>query len=234
MINNRTRATLPAKSAAVLILLILAGCKGFWDPPASTGTGTGTGTTATTTSLTASNSSVSAGAGLTLNATVAPAAATGSVTFNAGTATLGTATLNSGTATFNATFTTPGAESLTATYSGDATYASSTSSAVSVTVTAASPAAIAKALVESGASPELNLVLSPDSPWTAPAPIRIHNLARLVDAGSSAANLAGSQCILYSGTVYLADGKTSRTAIYALPGGGHLAPQSKAAELGCP
>lgn len=232
MFTNPIRAAHSAKAATLLVALILAGCKGFWDPPPA-GTGTSTGTTASTTTLTSSNSSVSAGAGLTLTATVAPATATGSVTFYAGTATLGTATLNSGTATFNATFTTPGAESLTATYSGDATYASSTSSAVSVTVTAGTPAAIANAFSRSAANPELNLVLSPDSPWTATSPVHLHNLARLVADRSTAANLAGSQCVLYSGTVFLADGTNSRSATYTLPGGGHLAPETKSAKLGC-
>lgn len=232
MFTNLIRAAHPAKTATLFIVLVLAGCKGFWDPPPA-GTGTSTGTTASTTTLTSSNSSVSAGAGLTLTATVAPATATGSVTFYAGTATLGTAALNSGTATFNATFTTAGAESLTATYSGDATYASSTSSAISVTVTSGSPAAIARALSGSDPNPDLNLVLSPDSPWTATAPLHLHNLARLVAAGSSAANLAGSQCILYSGTVFLADGTKSQSATYTLQGGGHLAPENKAAQLGC-
>ncbi|WP_162601099.1 Ig-like domain-containing protein [Occallatibacter savannae] len=233
MFMKMTRAVLPVGAATLSLALILTGCKGFWDPPAGTGTGTNTGTTATTTTLTASNSAVSAGAGLTLTATVAPAAATGSVTFSAGTATLGTATLNSGTASFNATFTTAGTESITATYSGDSTYAASTSSAISVTVTAASAASLAKAFSGSGPDAELNLVLSSQSSWTAPSQVHLHNLARFVSNGASYTNLQGSHCILYSGTVFLADGTQSRNAIYNLPGGGYLAPETKAAELGC-
>jgi hypothetical protein len=51
----------------------------------------------------------------TLTATVTPTAATGTVTFYAGSTTLGTGALSSGTATFTATFSAAGTESLTAT-----------------------------------------------------------------------------------------------------------------------
>lgn len=224
--------TLPVAAAALAIPLVLSGCKGFWDPlPA--GTGTSTGTTATTTTLTASNSSVSAGAGITLTATVAPAAATGTVTFYAGTATLGTGTLSSGTASFTATFTTPGAESLTATYGGDATYAASTSSAVSVTVTSTTPATLARALSGVGGNGEMNLVLDPETPWTPPGVLHLHNLARVAADGSAVTNIDGGHCVLYSGTVYLTDGSKSRSGVYALQGGEFVAPEQMSAELGC-
>ena len=68
---------------------------------------------------------------------------TGSVTFKDGSNTIGTATVTpagastvgaSGTASMSATFTTTGSHSLTAVYGGDTNYATSTSSAVSLTV----------------------------------------------------------------------------------------------------
>ena len=233
MSTTPTRATLAIAAATLICALSLAGCKGFWDPPTGTGTGTGTGTTATTTTLTASGSSVAAGANLTLTATVAPAAATGSVTFSSGTATLGTGTLTSGSASFTATFSTPGTESITATYGGDSTYAASTSSAVAVTITSASPAAISRAIPSANADREMNLVLSPDAPWTPPASIHLHNLARVVTDGSAVVNMDGDHCVLYSGTAFLADGTRTSNGVYNLQGGGYLAPESKGPELGC-
>lgn len=225
-------STLLAVAASLVVAVVLSGCKGFWDPlPA--GTGTSTGTTATTTTLTASNSSVSAGAGITLTATVAPAAATGTVTFYAGTATLGTGTLASGTASFTATFTTPGAESVTATYGGDATYAASTSSAVSVTVTSATPATLARTLSGLGGNAEMNYVLDAETPWTPPGVVHLHNLARAVADGSTVSNIDGGHCVLYSGTVYLIDGSKSKSGVFNLQGGGYVAPEQMGAELGC-
>jgi hypothetical protein len=95
----------------------------------------------TATTLTASAATVTSGASLTLTAKVAEtsgsATPTGTVTFLDGTTTLGTGTLASGTAAYSTTTLSVGAHSLTARYGGDASNAASTSSAVSVTVTAA-------------------------------------------------------------------------------------------------
>jgi hypothetical protein len=75
-----------------------------------------------------------------LTATVAPAAATGTVTFynatNLPSTTLGAATLSSGTSTLPTTFSTAGTYLITAIYDGSCAYAtSSTANAVSITVT---------------------------------------------------------------------------------------------------
>jgi hypothetical protein len=70
-----------------------------------------------------------------LTATVVSSSATGTVTYYQGTTTHGTGTLSSGTATLSTSFPTAGTYSLTAAYSGDSTYAASTSSALSYTVT---------------------------------------------------------------------------------------------------
>lgn len=225
-------AIFPVAAVTLVIAIVFSGCKGFWNPlPA--GTGTSTGTTATTTTLSSPNSSVSAGAGVTLTATVAPAAATGNVTFYAGTATLGTGTLASGTASYTATFTTPGAESLTATYGGDATYASSTSSAVNLTVTSASPATLARTLNQLSARGEMNLVLDPETAWTPPGVVHLHNLARVAVDGSAVTNIDGGHCVLYSGAIYLTDGTKSKSGVYDLQGGGYVAPEQMGSELGC-
>ena len=94
-----------------------------------------TGTTTTATTLTPSATSTTTGTSITLTATVSPSSATGTVTFYNGSTSLGSATLSSGTATIAASFSSAGTESLKAVYSGDSTYAASTSSTVTVTVT---------------------------------------------------------------------------------------------------
>lgn len=99
---------------------------------------TSASTTATTTTLTASLTSSTYGSAITFTAAVSPAAATGSVTFYDGTASLGSATLVSGSTTLSTSTLTVGTHSITATYAGNTTYASSTSSALSVTVNASS------------------------------------------------------------------------------------------------
>jgi hypothetical protein len=94
-------------------------------------------TAASTTTLAASASSVEAGTAVTFTATVAPAAATGTVNFLEGTTTLGSAPVSGGVATFATSALTVGAHSVTAVYAGDSTYGTSTSAAQAVTVTVA-------------------------------------------------------------------------------------------------
>ena len=127
-------ARVPSVLAGIVATLSLAGCGNFWQNPYSTSSGNTNGT-ATTTTLAASANSVAVGASITLTATVSPSAATGTVTFLNGSATLGTGSLSAGTATFLGSFSSAGAETITASYGGDSTYASSTSNAVTVTVT---------------------------------------------------------------------------------------------------
>jgi hypothetical protein len=96
------------------------------------------GTTSTSTTLASSTATPAAGASFTLTATVSPSAATGTVTFYNGTTSLGTGTLSSGVATLSTSIATAGTYSITAVYAGSSTYATSTSSAVSITVTGTS------------------------------------------------------------------------------------------------
>ena len=94
-----------------------------------------TGTqTPTTTSLTSSPNPSTTGQAVTFTATVSPSTATGSVTFKDGVATLGSGTLSAGTATFSTSSLAAGAHSVTATYQGNATFAPSTSTAITQTV----------------------------------------------------------------------------------------------------
>lgn len=113
-----------------------------------------TGTlTSTTTTLAASTTSTTTGSNINLTATVSPAAATGTVTFYAGSSILGTATLSAGTATLATSFATAGSYSITAVYGGSTTYATSTSSAVSVSVTASALTATTTTLASSTTTP---------------------------------------------------------------------------------
>lgn len=109
-------------------VLLVAGC----------GSGSGSSSsssTTTTTTLAASSTSTTIGTSVTLTATVSPSAATGTVTFYSGSTSLGTGTVSSGVATLATSFSSTGTYSITAVYGGSSTYATSTSSAVSITVT---------------------------------------------------------------------------------------------------
>jgi hypothetical protein len=208
------------------------GCGDFWQNPG--GTGTSTGTTASSTSLAPASSSVTAGATDVLTATVSPTAATGTVTFlNNGTS-IGTSTLSSGTASYTATFATAGTESLTAQYLGNSTYASSTSSAVTVTVTAAADGAFRNAFLPAGSARGTNnVVFDPADAWTVPANSYFHNVAGVVlrdgpDA-KTVQNIEGEgHCVYYSGSIYTSAGAKEDERVYALAGGGFLAPEGTA------
>ncbi|MEZ2347237.1 Ig-like domain-containing protein [Terriglobus sp. RCC_193] len=90
--------------------------------------------TATSTSLSLSSSSIASGGSVTMTATVSPSAVTGSVNFYNGSTLLGSGTVASGSASITTTALPVGTDSVTATYEGDSTYASSTSSAATITV----------------------------------------------------------------------------------------------------
>jgi hypothetical protein len=111
-----------------LILCVLSGC-------GSSGSSSSSTLTATTTTLAASSASIAYGTSITLTATLSSTAATGTVTFYDGTTTLGSSTIGSGVATFATSALATGTHSITAIYGGSSTYATSTSAAVSVTVT---------------------------------------------------------------------------------------------------
>ncbi len=88
--------------------------------------------------LVPSATSISSGTAITLNATVNPATASGTVTFYDGSLALGSNPLSSGSAAFPTASLVPGSHTLTATYSGSSMYAPSTSAAITVVVSAAS------------------------------------------------------------------------------------------------
>ena len=111
---------------------------------------------ATTTSLAASPNPVTSGQALTLTATVQGSGSTapaGTVSFLNGSTPLGTATLNaSGVATLSNSSLAAGTYSLTAQYSGNASFLSSTSAAVPVTVNAQATAIVESFSLNAGGS----------------------------------------------------------------------------------
>ena len=92
--------------------------------------------TVTSTTLAASALTVEVGSPVTLTATVAPAAASGSVEFFNGATSLGTGALAAGAASLTTSALPVGTASVTAVYAGAAGYATSTSAPVSVVVSA--------------------------------------------------------------------------------------------------
>jgi hypothetical protein len=116
--------------------------------PAVTQVVNGATTVSTSTALSASSSDAASGTNITFTATVTASAAakksaaapaiTGTVTFFDGTTSLGTGSVGAaGVATLSTTTLAVGAHSITASYGGDSNYATSVSTAVSVTITAA-------------------------------------------------------------------------------------------------
>jgi hypothetical protein len=190
--------------------------------------------------LSTSSSSITAGSTVTLSATVSPTTATGTVTFYSNNISIGTGTLSSGAASYTATFTTAGTDSLTATYSGDDTYETSTSTAVTLTVTAASNGAFhAESSSLARVSRETNLVLDPTNTWAVDANTHLHNIAVVVLNDRTVENIdGGGHCVYYSGKAYMApatqmsNGSTDAKGVYELSGGGHLVPEGTA-DLDC-
>jgi hypothetical protein len=106
-----------------------------WSKSASSVSGTTNASLAGTTTTVQPTTPTKSGATVTLTAAVAPSGATGTITFRDNGTTIactgGNARpIHSGSATCQTSFTTVGAHPITALYSGDSTYATSTSSAV--------------------------------------------------------------------------------------------------------
>ena len=105
-----------------------------------------TGNTADTVALQVNPSSLIIGYSATLTANVAPTGVTGSVVFYDGTQAIGMCTIAGGTCTLQNAFMVAGSQSLTAVYSGDTTYISNTSSAVTLSVSNPGPTPTTTAL----------------------------------------------------------------------------------------
>ena len=94
---------------------------------------------ASSVTLAATPATALTGQAISLTAAVTPATATGKITFMDGSNAIGSATLASGNGALAVSTLSAASHSLTAAYSGDAMYASSTSSAVTITISAPVP-----------------------------------------------------------------------------------------------
>jgi N-acetylneuraminic acid mutarotase len=142
----------PAAVGSVVNYLLVQDGAAQYNPLIVTLNGSGT-QLATTAMLAASATSVTQGSSVTLTATVTPATGsatpTGTVTFYDGSTALGTGAVGSnGIATFNTSTLAAGSHSITAGYGGDTNDATSTSTAVVLTITV--PAAPAATLTPTG------------------------------------------------------------------------------------
>jgi hypothetical protein len=128
-LNGNATATFATSSLTTGNHALTAAYSGDGNYTKSSGSANETvGLTSTTTSLNASPNPVAYGQPVTLTATVAPSAATGTVTFSDGTVQLGQPALSGGKATLTLSSLTAGSHSLTATYSSDTSYSASSSS----------------------------------------------------------------------------------------------------------
>jgi hypothetical protein len=137
-------------------------------------------TNPTTTTLTATPTAAAVGATVSLTATVAPDSGstvpTGMVSFKDGATTLGTMSLASGKATYSNSALAVGTHSITAAYAGDTNDTASTSSAVSVTINPAVPAA-PSGLTASAGNASVTLA------WTASSGATSYNIYEGTSAG---------------------------------------------------
>jgi hypothetical protein len=119
---------------------------------------------ATTSLVTANPSTITYGASTTLTATVTSSAATGTFTFFDGATNLGSGTIFTGSASITAASLAGGSHSITAVYSGDSNYATSTSTATTLTVNKAATTATVAAdptTLTYGATTNLTATVSP-------------------------------------------------------------------------
>ncbi|SPE38469.1 hypothetical protein SBA3_2890014 [Candidatus Sulfopaludibacter sp. SbA3] len=164
--------------------------------------------TATTTTVSGAGTSTYEQA-VSLVATVAPAAATGTIQFLDGTTPLGAVTTAAGSATLNISTLGAGSHAITAIYSGDANYAGSTSAVVTQTVQKAS----VTVTLSSNANPSvagqtLGLTAAISDP-TATGTIQFLDGSTVVGASAIASGSAGFN------TSALLAGSHSLTAVYS-------------------
>jgi hypothetical protein len=130
------------------------------------------------------------GSSVTFTSSVSPSAASGTVTFKDGLTTLGTGTLSGGVATFTTSGLVAGDHSLTAEYSGDASYAASTTTVLTQTVSKATPTATLTVnnspVTYDGAAKSATVEVSTSSTPGAAANILTGGAASQTDAGTYA------------------------------------------------
>ncbi|WP_211349915.1 GH92 family glycosyl hydrolase [Rarobacter faecitabidus] len=150
---------------------------------------------ASTVSVAASATGVNVGGSVTLTATVAPPAATGTVTFKSGATVLGSQAVTAGTAQIELTDLAAGDLTVTAEFSGDGTYASSTSAPVTVSVGKLVPTvtlATSSTSVIEGSAVSLSAAVPADATGT----VTFHEGANQVGTGAIANGVATASVTL--------------------------------------
>jgi hypothetical protein len=177
-----------------------------------------TGSTPSSISLQSSSSAFQSGQSDTLTATLLPSNATGMVTFVQNGQAIGAANISSGTAVLTTSAFTVGGDTITAVYSGNATYAASTSLAISVVVGA--PPVTTTLLLHSSStdtttsqSITLTATLSPNTNGAITATGDIDFYQSGVLLGSSALSSGGIATL--TTTASLPAGTDAITAMYA-------------------
>jgi sugar lactone lactonase YvrE len=173
--------------------------------------------TSTTTVLKASATTVAFGSSVALTATVAASTGStvpsGSVTFTSGTTALGTAALNAtGVATYAATTLPVGTDSITASYQGSASFATSVSSVVKVTVTSLATTttlATSNANASAGTAVTFTATVAPKTPVPT-GTVTFNDGTKALGTGT----VSSSGVATYA-TSTLAAGTHSVTAVYA-------------------
>jgi large repetitive protein len=172
--------------------------------------------TSTTTALAAAPNPATAGQSVTLTATVSPAptgSPLGTVSFYNGETLLGSGNVNSsGAATFSLTTLPAGADSLTAVYSGNATFATSTSSAYAETILTGTTTTLRAAPnpANVGQSVTLTATVSPAPTGSSLGTVSFYNGETLLGSG----NVNSSGAATFSLTT-LPAGADSLTAVYS-------------------
>lgn len=180
---------------------------------------------ATTTSLSLSAPSVFLGGTETLTAAVTPSAATGTIVFKDGGATLKTVPLSSGMASFTTSALAGGSHSFTASYSGDATYSASSSAPQVLSVPTVAPdfaiaAAPANSLVGAGQSTTYTLTLTPVGGFNSAISLSCSGLPLLSTCSFNPATVTLNGAAASTSTMTISTTGTSTTAMVTPLGGG--------------
>jgi len=163
----------------------------------------------TVTTLSASTSSVAIGGGVTLTANLAPATATGSVTFYNGSTAIGSANVNAGIATLNTSFANSGHLALQAVFTANASWETSTSNQVALFVTGDTSAAVvlqvSPTMLVIGDSAELTANISPT---TATGTVTFYDGTSAIGVSTVTGGIASVM------NHFLSPGAQSLTAVY--------------------
>ena len=216
-VNALGTATLSSGTAVLAVSNLAVGSHTLTAVYSGDGSDTASTSAAVAVTVSKANSSVAvasslnpavAGQSVTFTATVAPAAATGTVQFQDGGTALGTVTVTGGVAALATSTLAAGTHSITAVYSGDSAYNPSTSATLTQTVTVALPGAPSSLTATAASASQINLS------WTAsPTSGVTYNIYSSTTSGFTPA--AGNRVATgVSGTTYAHTGLAASSTHY--------------------